>query len=513
MKSNAYLDKRSIMQVLGCLKNNPNLLTRTDKYEFNEDDFAEDFYILIFGILQNLKAQGLKKIDLLDIDNYLSTRPGAKKLYEDNRGAEYVSEISKISDISKFDYYYQRLKKMTLLRMYVEYGVDISWLYNPNTLDIQLKQKQEDWLDSVDRQAIVTAVNKKFKEIESKYLNSIGSDKVAAGHSIFELIEDLKTTPEVGIPMFGPLINTITRGARLKKFYLRSSPTGTGKTRMMIADACNFACDEIYDIYEQKWIPNGTSEPTLYITTEQELDEIQTMMLAFISGVDENRILTGRYLAGEEDRVKYAAEVIKRSPLWIEEMHDFSLDDVENKIRSHVIDGNVKYVVFDYIHTSLKIMEEISRKTGGIRLREDQILYMLAIRLKDIANELGIFVLSSTQLNADWESSKNGNQNLLRGSKAIADKIDFGAIVLPVTDDDLKALQPLLSSGAIATPNLVYHIYKNRRSQHANAKLWCSADMSICRVTPIFLTDNNYKVIPLENYKIIVEDDDTFEVK
>ena len=66
-------------------------------------------------------------------------------------------------------------------------------------------------------------------------------------------------------------------------------------------------------------------------------------------------------------------------------------------------------------------MEEISRKTGGIRLREDQILYMLAIRLKDIANELGIFVLSSTQLNADWENSKNGNQNLIRGAKAIAD--------------------------------------------------------------------------------------------
>ena len=866
MKSNAYLDKRSIMQVLGCLKNNPNLLTRTDKYEFNEDDFAEDFYILIFGILQNLKAQGLKKIDLLDIDNYLSTRPGAKKLYEANRGAEYVSEISKISDISKFDYYYQRLKKMTLLRMYVKYGVDISWLYDPNTLDIQLKQKQEDWLDSVDRQAIVAAVNKKFKEIESKYLNSIGSDKVPAGHSIFELIENLKTTPEVGIPMFGPLINTITRGARLKKFYLRSSPTGIGKsqpnnlviptpngpkkigdirpgdllfdrkgkptkvlqihpqetkrhvyeitfsdgrkteacgdhlweyftdrryphkvkttremmelanknggykgsngylfkipinqaveypereydlhpytmgallgdgsfrqsclmfssadeeivkkiaelegwdyfkennntfswffrekgetrnrvqsknilshtklnhlksekkfipeeyllgsvsqrmsllqglldtdgsidkkgrvsyftiseqmkedvlnlvrslgfigtvsedrrkdkypttgvcyrisiksdakykkemfslkrkvdiaieyektskrkehndyiaitnirktdrleemtcftvdneehlfltndyivthnTRMMIADACNFACAEIYDIYEQKWIPNGNPEPTLYITTEQELDEIQTMMLAFVSGVDEDRILTGRYLAEEEDRVKYAAEVIKKSPLWIEEMHDFSLDDIENKIRSYVIDENVKYVVFDYIHTSLKIMEEISRKTGGIRLREDQILYMLAIRLKDIANELGIFVLSSTQLNADWENSKNGNQNLLRGAKAIADKIDFGGIVLPVTDDDLKALQPLLSSGAIATPNLVYHIYKNRRSQYTNMKLWCSANMSICRVTPIFLTDNNYKVIPLENYKIIVEDDDTFEVK
>ena len=127
------------MQVLGCLNNNLNLLTRTDKYEFNEDDFAQDFYVLVFGILQNLKIQGFKTISLLDIDNYLATRPGAKKLYDENKGAEYITEISKIADASKFNYYYQRMKKMTLLRMYAEYGVDITWLYNPNTLDIKLK--------------------------------------------------------------------------------------------------------------------------------------------------------------------------------------------------------------------------------------------------------------------------------------------------------------------------------------------------------------------------------------
>ena len=113
--------------------------------------------------------------------------------------------------------------------------------------------------------------------------------------------------------------------------------------------------------------------------------------------------------------------------------------------------------------------------------------------------------------NTNWEEAKDANQNLLRGSKAISDKIDWGAIVLPVTADDLKALNPLLSSGTIVQPNLVYHIYKNRRGRYTDVKLWCSADLGICRVTPLFLTDNNFKVIQLENYKIIVEDE--FEVK
>ena len=508
MKSNLYIDKRSIMQVLGCLMTNPNLFDRTDKYHLDEIDFREDFYILIFGVIKNLKLQGLKKIEILDIDNYLSTRPGANKLFQDNKGIEYISEIVKIADQEKFNYYYQRIKKMTLLRGYMDFGVDISFLYNPNSLDIKLKQQQEDWLDACDIIDIITAVDNKINEVKSEYYNSTGEGQVQAGQNIFELISNLKKTPEVGIPLFGPIINTITRGARLKKFYLRSAPSGVGKSRMAVADVCNFSCNEIFDLYTQTWIRNGTSEPTLYITTEQEIDEIQTMMLAFLSAVDEEHILNGKYDEGEEERVLYAAKLISNAPMWIEEMPNFSLQDIENIMRKHILDNGVKYIALDYIHTSLKIMEEITKKVGGIRLREDQILYMLVIRLKDLCNELGVFLTSSTQLNGEWEGKRDANQNLLRGAKAMADKIDFGSIVLPVTEDDVKCLETILATGAVIEPNLVYHIYKNRRSKHKSVKLWCSANLGTCRVTPIFLTDNGYKLIPIEDFNIIVEEDD-----
>lgn len=154
----------------------------------------------------------------------------------------------------------------------------------------------------------------------------------------------------------------------------------------------------------------------------------------------------------------------------------------------------------------MKILEEITRKTGGIKLREDNVLYMLSIRLKDLCNELDVFIISGTQVNGEWEDKKNGNQNLIRGSKAIADKIDFGAIVLPTTENDLKCLETLLASGSVVEPNLVYHIYKNRRGRHTSVKLWCTANLGICRVTPLFLTDNSYKLIPIEDFKIEVED-------
>ena len=242
---------------------------------------------------------------------------------------------------------------------------------------------------------------------------------------MLELIEDLEKHPEVGVPLYGRLINTVTRGARLRKFYLRSGATGTGKTRTMIADACNFACDRIYDTNFNMWIKNGVKMPTLYIATEQDKSEVQTMMLAFLSAVNEEHILNGQYLEGERERVIEAAKIFKEAPIWIEELPDFSLQDVENKIKKHIREHDVKYVVHDYIHTSMKILEEITRKSGGVKLREDNILFMLSTRLKDLCNQYGVFILSGTQLNGDYKDAPIPDQNLLRGAKAIADWTNF----------------------------------------------------------------------------------------
>ena len=145
------------------------------------------------------------------------------------------------------------------------------------------------------------------------------------------------------------------------------------------------------------------------------------------SCVDEDHILNGRYEGDEEDRVREAGRIIGESPIYIEVVPDFSLKDIEDKIKKHIREHDVKYVCHDYIHTSLKILEEITKRSGGVKLREDNVLFMLSIKLKDLCNQYGIFILSSTQLNGDYQDAETPDQNLLRGAKAIADKIDLGA--------------------------------------------------------------------------------------
>lgn len=505
-----YVDITNIMQVIGCVYNNPSLLDYTDKYTITENDFPDDFHKIAFGAIYKIYELGAEKITLENISDFLSSRPKSEATFKQQKGEEWLLKVADAAIPSAFDYYYSRLKKFSLLRAYDSYGIDISFIYDPdNILDTKKKQLQEDKLDNSTLEELAAIVDNRIEEIRMQYVDDVNGEAYQAGDGIFDLIDRLKKYPEVGVPLYGPLINTVTRGARLKKFYLRSAPTGVGKSRTMIADACYIACNKIYDEYFG-WIKNGTSEPVLYISTEQEKEEIQTMMLAFLSNVPEDHILNGKYEGDEEERVREAAKILSESPLYIEELPDFSLQDIEDTIKKNIRDRNVNYIFMDYIHTSIKILEEITRRSGGVKLREDNILFMLSIRLKDICNQYGVFIMSATQLNGSYTDADTPDQNLLRGAKAIADKIDFGSILLGVKQEDIESLQTILSSNQFETPNLKLSIYKNRRGRYKGVLLWCKGDLGTCRVKPMFATTYNYEIIPMDDLKIITEDEGAF---
>ena len=418
-----YIDISANMQVIGDVFINPSLLDLEDKYKFNEQDFPQEFHRILFGSIYNLHQLGAKQISIEDIEKYLEQRPKKYAIYKVNKGSEYLENIKDMCQLAAFDYYYNRMKKMTLLRMYNKnVGMDLSWLYDPdNILDAKKKEAQETWFDNTPINEIANTINDKIDEIKAKYIDNSEDGVIQAGDGALALLERLKNNPEIGYPLYGRLVNTIHRGARLKKFYLRSAATGVGKTRSMIADACAVACNKIYNLETRQWEDNGTREPTQFITTEQEEDEIQTMMIAFLSGVNEDHILENTYTEGEWERVSEAAAILSKSPLYIKKLPDFSLQDIENTIKFGIRQYDVRYVFMDYIHSSMKILSEISSKAGVKGLREDNILFMISVRIKDLCNQYGVFVMSATQLNADYVSAQQYDQNLLRGAKAIAD--------------------------------------------------------------------------------------------
>ena len=506
-----YVDPIAITQVIGCVYNTPQLLDFTDRYTITDEDFADEFHRIVFGAIYKIHELGAQKITLENISDFLSSRPKYEAIFKVNKGEEWLLKVSENAKPLSFDYYYGRLKKMSLLRAYDRYGIDVSFIYDPdNILDTEKKQLQEDNLDNSSLEHIAQLIDDRIEQIKYEYVNDVEGVAVQAGDGIFELLDDLEQHPIAGSPLYGPLINTVTRGARLKKFYLRSAATGVGKTRSMIADSCYIACNKIYDDTFGSWIKNGIQEPVLYITTEQDKNEIQTMMLAFLSNVNEEHIIYNEYQGNEKERVIEAAKILKDSPLYIRELPDFSLQDVENEIKKGIRDHDVKYIFHDYIHTSMKILEEITRRSGGVKLREDNILFMLSNKLKDICNQYGVFIMSATQLNGDYVDSKTPDQNLLRGAKSIADKVDYGSILLNVQDDDLISLEKILNTKLFDTPTIKMSVYKNRRGRYKGVILWCKADLGTCRITPMFCTTYAYELVPIDDIKITLEEESAF---
>ena len=137
-----YTDVPSTVQVIGNIYLNPSLLDN-DNYRFFEEDFTEEFHKILFGSIYNLHVLGAKEITANTIEDYLNQRPKSLATYKANKGPDYLREITKNCQLSTFEYYYQKMKKMTLLRMYDNIGMDLTWLYDPdNILDAKKNGKK-----------------------------------------------------------------------------------------------------------------------------------------------------------------------------------------------------------------------------------------------------------------------------------------------------------------------------------------------------------------------------------
>lgn len=118
--------------------------------------------------------------------------------------------------------------------------------------------------------------------------------------------------------------------------------------------------------------------------------------------------------------------------------------------------------------------------------------------------------MSATQLNGDFQDAKTPDQNLLRGAKAIADKIDYGSILLGVKEEDIESLQTILAANVFEKPTIKISVYKNRRGRYKGVYLWCKANLGCCRIVPMFCTTFEYELVNIEDVRIHVHEPSVF---
>lgn len=503
-------NKLAVIHVLAALIQNP-LLFADDKYRFSVEDFPEQFHKILYTAIEHLARSGMEKINYIDIDQFLQQYTVQYKVFCANKGIEYIQNALRLYDEKKFNYYYQNLKKYSLINSLNAQGIDTSDIYDPNIVDPIASAKMQANFDSLSVNDILLAEETKI--ILAKEAFGTSSDRVEnhAGDGLRALKEKFKETPDMGLPLLSPKLTTIFRGQRPGCLFIESAPSGAGKSRRGNSEACHLAVPEYYDAQQKKWIKTNLSESVLVISTELEESECQQMWMAFIAGVNESHIKDGRYAPGEEERVDHAIDLLEKSNLRFVSITNYDTDDIINIIKKYKQLYNVNYVYFDYLGETLKITSSATKQSKIQGLRTDQVLLMLSQALKDTAKTLGIYIWTASQLSGDYKNAKELDAAYLRSAKSIADKVDAGSIIMPVREIDQPVIDSYCSKGFELAPNFVMTVYKVRAGSYQNIKLYGYYDRGTCQWTDCFVTDSKGTILPIADTNIEIMLDKTKE--
>lgn len=487
----ALVDKSCILQVIGSLMKHPQYLSESDKYNLTPDDFYYRLDKFIFVAIDSLYRNGAEHIQPIDVENYLSTNESARVLFKQQKGIEYLQDADYLSDEQNFPYYYKKLKKFNLLENFKNNGFDINEFYVEDLISekaIEVNQKFE----SLEIEDIVNAIKAKLLGVEREFIQNDTTETVNVFDGIEELIEDAEEQIDVGVPLQGEIFNEVCSGARKGTFVLRSAGSGTGKTRQAVGDACYIAFPFRYDETSDKWIQIGSGKKVLFIATEQNIKEIQKMILAYLTGFNETKFRYGGFTDKEKLIIKQALWVLEKyqDNFFIVRMPNPTIELVKTLVRENVLMHDIEYVFYDYIFICPSLLAEFK----GYGLRNDEVLLMFSTALKDLAVELNIFMMSSTQLNAKGDDNSNiRNESAISGSRSIINKADIGCIMARPTKEELEFLQ---NEGGISfLPTMVTDIYKVRAGEWNQVRIWSDVNLGNLRKKDLFVTNSRMEVL------------------
>lgn len=480
-------NKRIATQVIGCLFKKPTLLTQTDKYQPNVDDFTDRLHRIVFTFLNNMFESGAEVLQVTDFVKHLQGYPEYYSFFEANKGVDFLLTAMEIAELDSFDYYYSKNKKLTLLRQLQDSGFDISDWYIEESYDISKRQELEYKLDLATTSDILESIQTRLLAIEAGFINKRNFSVGSIMDGLEEYLEELTHSPEMGLQLNGDILSSAVRGARPGKVYSLSAKTGEGKTRFAVATACKLAFPIRWNSIKNKWDISGSNQRILFVTTELDFSEIQTIVLANISGINESKILDSEYSTEEKKRIQQAKQILKyyEKNFTLYHMPDPTIGQLNNNIRRYVKTKKIDSVFFDYIHTSPNLLAEFT----SARVREDIVLMLMSTALKNLANELGIFIWTGTQVNAKADEYDFADETILRGSRAIADKLDVGLFLKKATREDLDLIKPLILQNGGIEPNFYIDIFKARRSPYKRHRIWINLDLGTGRSVDLYLTD------------------------
>lgn len=158
-----------------------------------------------------------------------------------------------------------------------------------------------------------------------------------------------------------------------------------------------------------------------FYSLEMSKLQLSARLVAMESGVPQNRITDNALLDFEIQKFNAAVESLPLDNLFFDDRSSSNLDTIIASIRSLQRKQGICGVVIDYLQI-------LTVNTNNRQSTEEQLLAEAARRLKNVAKELGIFIILLSQLNRDAQNPLP-QRSRLRGSGQIAEAADLVVLI------------------------------------------------------------------------------------
>lgn len=513
-----YYDKRASCQVLGCLMKDPSLL-KDKKYALNIEDFPNGLHQLIYTCIHNLSLQDLKEIKIADIESYLNTNDPKSytQLFDNEKNLEWLYQIYEDGNTFNYEYYYNKVRKLSLLRSYMSEGQDVSSMLDMEEIDHIIIKQQQEKFEIMTLNEIQQYFDKKNFNVKEKFLVRDSTKRRKSGDKAEELREKMKETPCYGYGLESQYLNTLTRGALKGGFFLETRDSGKGKTRAAIERLLLICSPYLWDYDKKDFVsnPNGQHNVGLYIGTEMKIyEELEPMMWAFVSGVEEFKIKKNIMTGEEEKRVDKAIKCVKEAKLFLEDEPNYDLAYLRNTVDRYKTKEGLDALAIDYLELTVALTSEYVQLTRGMSAREDQVLLNLSANTKTLATDYDIVIFGFTQTTDEARRDGVRDQRAVKGARSLPNKADVGIVVFAPTKKELDYIQPLIQKARgmnkTVIPNMCYTLYKNRFGEITEeVKIWCYQNLGNMKTIDLFCTNRDYEPISIDKTFIELEDNVT----
>ncbi len=366
------------------------LLSREALYKVTEILQPEDFYLeknrVIFESILDLEKRSIP-VDLTTLKQSLSDQNRLDKIGGD---PALVQIYQSVSTSANAEHYARRIRELSLRRRLIHVSTQsIEKCYDTTRNTSELIDEVEQQVFSVTEKRIISD----YLDIDSVMETTLSN--IRSWHETKKIV--------TGIPTGFRDLDELLTGFHESELLILAARPGMGKTAIALNMMNNIAQQE-------------PEKAVMFFSLEMPAHQLGMRLLCIQAMVDSQRVRTGHIDGAEMKKIHEAAELLKKTRIFIDDTPSISIMEIRAKARRLRQKMPLGLIIIDY----LQLITSLSRVDRQQQISE------ISRFLKMLARELSVPVLALSQLSRAVEQRTSQIPTLsdLRESGAIEQDAD-----------------------------------------------------------------------------------------